>query len=174
MTAINLEMMKQLIEEFTEKEAITREEINVVQQEIKDLERRIVKSQERLETAVQDRRKVMAMKDRYSGQANQLSIRSHSAARPGVKRTSSPGRKSLGNDDSSTAKQEAQSDRQSEFESQSAVQYQQAIEGTDNPERPAAEAPNRTDSNLDQIESQIEKDDKTVGNINDALRKLFR
>ncbi|HEY9717357.1 MAG TPA: hypothetical protein V6C69_07810, partial [Trichormus sp.] len=61
------DMLKKLLEEFAEKEAHTREEINVITQQIDDLEKRIVVSQQRLQSVSQDRAKVKTMMSRYSG-----------------------------------------------------------------------------------------------------------
>jgi hypothetical protein len=61
------DMLKKLLEEFAEKEAHTNEEINVITQQIEDLEKRIVVSQQRLQSVSQDRAKVKTMISRYSG-----------------------------------------------------------------------------------------------------------
>jgi hypothetical protein len=45
MPSINLEMMKQLLEEFSEKETLTAEEIGIVEKEISNLEERVNASQ---------------------------------------------------------------------------------------------------------------------------------
>lgn len=63
---INPEMLKQLLDEFVEKEAVTREEINVVQQQIEELELRVVESKERLKLVGADRDKINTMMERYA------------------------------------------------------------------------------------------------------------
>ncbi|HMY03431.1 MAG TPA: hypothetical protein PKA48_08750, partial [Candidatus Obscuribacter sp.] len=65
MGAINPEMLRELLDEFTEKEAVTREEINVITQQIGELEKRIETNQGKLESLVKDKEKVLAMKERY-------------------------------------------------------------------------------------------------------------
>src|SRR5258706_183632 len=64
---INVEMLKQLLEEFEEKEAVCREELNVIGQQIVDLENRIVSSKEKLKTVAVDADKVTSMMSRYAG-----------------------------------------------------------------------------------------------------------
>jgi len=59
-------MLKKLLEEFAEKEAHTREEINVITQQIDELEHRIVASQQRLQSVSQDSIKVKTMLSRYT------------------------------------------------------------------------------------------------------------
>ncbi|HEY9786534.1 MAG TPA: hypothetical protein V6D17_14090 [Candidatus Obscuribacterales bacterium] len=67
---INPEMLKQLLDEFDEKEALTREEINVVEQEIQELEERIIQSKERLALVAEDKEKIRQMMARYTGEAS--------------------------------------------------------------------------------------------------------
>ncbi len=63
----SLEMLKKLLDEFSEKEAHAREEINVITEQIGELEKRILTSQKKLSTVATDREKVKAMQARYSG-----------------------------------------------------------------------------------------------------------
>ena len=63
----SLEMLKKLLDEFSEKEAHAREEINVITEQIGELEKRILNSQKKLSTVATDREKVKAMQARYSG-----------------------------------------------------------------------------------------------------------
>lgn len=63
----SLEMLKKLLDEFSEKEAHAREEINVITEQIGELEKRILNSQEKLSKVATDREKVRAMQARYSG-----------------------------------------------------------------------------------------------------------
>ncbi|MBS1952765.1 MAG: hypothetical protein JST89_01120 [Cyanobacteria bacterium SZAS-4] len=63
----SLEMLKKLLDEFSEKEAHAREEINVITEQIGELEKRILNSQKKLSTVATDREKVRAMQARYSG-----------------------------------------------------------------------------------------------------------
>jgi hypothetical protein len=60
------EMLKKLLEEFDEKEAHNREEINIVNLRIEELEKRISSSQLRLHKVSLDRQKVAEMMNRYS------------------------------------------------------------------------------------------------------------
>lgn len=62
----SVEMLKKLLEEFAEKEATTREEINVINQRIQELEERIEDSKKRLGTVALDREKVKVMMNRYT------------------------------------------------------------------------------------------------------------
>jgi len=66
MPTINLEMMKQLLEEFSEKEALTTEEINVIEKEIVTLEERIDFCRNKLKNLSTDKDKLNAMKERYA------------------------------------------------------------------------------------------------------------
>lgn len=65
MVAINPEMLRELLDEFTEKEAVTREEINIITSQIEELELRIESNKEKLASLVRDKEKVNAMQDRY-------------------------------------------------------------------------------------------------------------
>ncbi len=66
MATINPEMLKQLLQEFEEKELVTQEEINAINEQIKELEKRIIGSKERLESVAKDREKIAQMKARYA------------------------------------------------------------------------------------------------------------
>ncbi len=59
------EMLKKLLDEFAEKEAHTKEELNLITQQIDELERRVMLSQKRLDTLAVDREKVRTMQARY-------------------------------------------------------------------------------------------------------------
>jgi hypothetical protein len=63
----SMEMLKKLLDEFTEKEAHAREEINVITEQIGELEKRILASHAKLSTVATDREKVRMMQSRYSG-----------------------------------------------------------------------------------------------------------
>lgn len=63
----SLEMLKKLLDEFAEKEAHTREEINVITEQIGELEKRVLASKEKLSTVAGDRDKIKMMQTRYSG-----------------------------------------------------------------------------------------------------------
>lgn len=63
----SLEMLKKLLDEFAEKEAHTREEINVITEQIGELEKRVLASKEKLSTVAGDREKIKMMQSRYSG-----------------------------------------------------------------------------------------------------------
>jgi hypothetical protein len=67
---MNLEMMKQLLLEFSEREALTTEEIKAIQQQSQELELRIQKCRAKLATVSQDKQKIDAMRQRYSGLGN--------------------------------------------------------------------------------------------------------
>ena len=59
------EMLKKLLDEFAEKEAHATEEVNLITQQIEELERRVMVSQQRLDTLARDREKVRTMQARY-------------------------------------------------------------------------------------------------------------
>ncbi len=65
MSSINPEMLKQLLSEFEEKQAVCREEINEITNQISELEQRIESSKERLVSVARDREKIGLMKQRY-------------------------------------------------------------------------------------------------------------
>ncbi len=65
MVAINPEMLRELLEEFTEKEEVTREEMNAINQQIAELEKRIESSKAKLAGLNKDRDKIIAMRERY-------------------------------------------------------------------------------------------------------------
>ncbi len=66
MPSINLEMMKQLMQEFSEKEALTTEEINVIETELVNLEQRIESCNEKLKNLNSDKDKLASMQERYA------------------------------------------------------------------------------------------------------------
>ena len=59
--------IKELLDDFQEKEALNKEEISEIEKQISELEDRIVSSRERLESVARDREKVEMMKNRYAG-----------------------------------------------------------------------------------------------------------
>lgn len=63
---MNLEMMKQLLAEFSEKEALTTEEIKAIQQQSVELEARIQKCRAKLKTVSGDKIKIEEMRQRYA------------------------------------------------------------------------------------------------------------
>src|SRR5277367_3458062 len=63
---MNLEMMKQLLADFTEKEALTTEEIKAIQQQSQELEARIQKCRAKLKTVSGDKIKIEEMRQRYA------------------------------------------------------------------------------------------------------------
>jgi hypothetical protein len=65
----SLEMLKKLLDEFAEKEAHTREEINVVTQQIAELEKRSEAARTRQMGIAGDRDKLNEMKAHYAGGA---------------------------------------------------------------------------------------------------------
>jgi hypothetical protein len=79
---INLEMMKQLLQEFAEKEALTNEEIKVVEEQRLELEGRIRKCQDRLRLVSEDKVKISEMMKRYVGAGALNGARSVSAPAP--------------------------------------------------------------------------------------------
>jgi len=66
MSSINPEMLKQLLSEFEEKEAVCQEEIIAITDQIAELEKRIESSKERLGSVARDREKIGQMKQRYA------------------------------------------------------------------------------------------------------------
>lgn len=84
MVAINPEMLRELLEEFTEKEEVTREEMNAINQQIAELEKRIESSKVKLAGLNRDREKIDLMRERYlSGNWKlQLSNMSSAASSP--------------------------------------------------------------------------------------------
>jgi hypothetical protein len=92
MVAINPEMLRELLEEFTEKEEVTREEMNAINQQIAELEKRIESSKVKLAGLNRDREKIDLMRERYlSGNWKlQLSNMSPSAASSPASPTAEP------------------------------------------------------------------------------------
>lgn len=66
MPDMNPELLKQLLAEFEEKQAVTTEEINEIEKQIEELRARIELSRDRLKEVERDRDKVGAMKARYA------------------------------------------------------------------------------------------------------------
>lgn len=61
------EMLKKLLDEFVEKEALVTEELNVIAEQIQELEMRLDKCRARLGTIGTDRQRVLQIKERYAG-----------------------------------------------------------------------------------------------------------
>lgn len=61
------EMLKKLLDEFVEKEALVTEELKVIAEQIEELESRLEKCRARLGTIGTDRRRVLDIKQRYAG-----------------------------------------------------------------------------------------------------------
>lgn len=67
MALIDSDKLRALLDDFTEKEAVTREEINEIENQIKELEERVKLSRERLVEVSRDIERVDAMRNRYAG-----------------------------------------------------------------------------------------------------------
>jgi len=80
MVAINPEMLRELLEEFTEKEEVTREEMNAINQQIAELEKRIESSKVKLAGLNRDREKIDLMRERYLSGNWKLQLSNMSAA----------------------------------------------------------------------------------------------
>jgi hypothetical protein len=80
MVAINPEMLRELLEEFTEKEEVTREEMNAINQQIAELEKRIESSKVKLAGLNKDREKIDLMRERYLSGNWKLQLSNMSAA----------------------------------------------------------------------------------------------
>jgi hypothetical protein len=63
----SLEMLKKLLDEFVEKEALVNEELTVITEQIEEMESRLEKCRVRLGTIGADRTRVIEIKQRYSG-----------------------------------------------------------------------------------------------------------
>lgn len=61
------EVLKQLLDEFTEKEALIQEELKIINEQIDELNKRLGSCQRKLETIGADRDKVASMKEHYIG-----------------------------------------------------------------------------------------------------------
>src|SRR5262245_54310439 len=90
MSTINLDVMKQLLQEFVEKETLASEEIKVVQQQIDELEGRIKGCREKLKIVNEDREKIMAMAQRYAGGKRAPSPGDGNTAKPKASEASKP------------------------------------------------------------------------------------
>lgn len=84
MSTINVEVMKQLLQEFENNEALTTEEIKVVNEQIDELSGRIGGCRERLKLISEDKQKIAAMMVRYASDGSLVSIQpaSSKAASP--------------------------------------------------------------------------------------------
>lgn len=67
MPTINVEIMQKLLQEFTEKEALTGEEIKAIEQQVLELENRITVCRDRLQNLNEDKDRLAAMMSRYVG-----------------------------------------------------------------------------------------------------------
>ncbi len=76
--------MQKLLEEFDTKEALTREEINLVQQNIQELEQRVKASQEKLNLIASDRAKILSIQDKYKNLSFSSSAHPHTASSFGM------------------------------------------------------------------------------------------
>jgi hypothetical protein len=69
MATINVEVLKQLLDDFTEKQAMCAEEIVAIEQQIGELQELIASCRQKMEVVSQDRAKVFEMMNRYGAQA---------------------------------------------------------------------------------------------------------
>jgi len=65
MPSVNVDMLKQLLDDFQEKEALAAEAVNNHQQQIQELEARIGSCRERLNVVAADRERVLAIMQRW-------------------------------------------------------------------------------------------------------------
>jgi hypothetical protein len=187
MPTINVEMMKQLLEEFTEKEALTGEEIKVIEQQVANLNERIEACHDKLKNLSEDRERLAAMSSRYA------SGKSFSTFNLGMSKeldmsmlvSSSSGRtfskdNSLGQSLKAENKEEDSSNE--EEQSESSAPFQQ-IKSSTQANSIASPVETEEDKGMseDQSNGEAPNKDKIVGtsddaikSINDALKGLFR
>jgi len=78
MPTINVEIMQQLLQEFAEKEALTGEEIKVIEQQVLELETRITVCRDRLQNLNEDKDRLATMISRYVGAGSSLPLKGSS------------------------------------------------------------------------------------------------
>jgi hypothetical protein len=156
MPTINVEMMQQLLQEFTEKEALTGEEIKLIEQQVDELEGRIILCRDRLQNLNEDKDRLAVMMSRYVGTDNP------SKANPG-----NGGKPAKLPDNSQAAPRRSLPDSSAETVS-NAPAKNSLIEDLD------SSAPGESS----QVEAESKPDaasgEETIKSINDALKGLFR
>ncbi len=196
MPTINLEMMKQLLEEFAEKEALTTEEISIIENEITSLEERVIYCRNKLQNLGADKERLVAMKERYvKGNFTQYM----QTASPGLaeERTGAmassvlpPVRPASGAIKSPTTKKGTHPDLISSSESEADAgdktseiavpsQTQIAASSPNSNETSAPESPEEADTltqdgKKNTEETATDKEDNKPISINEALKGLFR
>jgi len=188
MSTINLEVMKQLLQEFVEKEALTREELKLVQRQIDELETRVNSCHEQLKLVIEDKDKVAAMMKRYGSESGILGKpagdRMPSTALPPGSSAAAPKQaESVVSQKPARASRTANtlpaSSAQALPESDSSKKKASAGEGK--PKEPHAQANDASQGQQADAEEAEkvsepteEPSEDTVKSINDALRGLFR
>lgn len=82
MPTINVEMMQKLLQEFSEKEVLTGEEIKVIEQQIQELEARSGVCRDRLQNLNEDKDRLAAMMSRYIGGNGPSSLPPTTSSKP--------------------------------------------------------------------------------------------
>jgi hypothetical protein len=193
MSTINLDVMKQLLQEFMEKEALASEEVKVVQQQIEELEGRIKACQDKLKVVSEDKQQINAMLQRYAGGMGLAPVGSQaplsSGARPAVTspaQVANPSGQTASATNLSQALAEANAPSVGKAEAGKAgagklldgiLSGAQPVESAsaNPPPAQAAEKPAESEENANKTEETGEETpEDAVKSINDALRGLFR
>ncbi len=92
MSSINVDMLKQLLDDFLAKEQLTGQEITATEQKINELKVQIESCQQKLFVVAQDREKIAQMMQRYT---NQESLAPASTIIPVSKSTKSSSKRAV-------------------------------------------------------------------------------
>jgi hypothetical protein len=189
MPTINLEMMKQLLQEFSEKEALTTEEINVIESEIVNLEQRIEFCRNKLKNLGADKEKLISMQQRYAS-SNSPAITKNKPPKATPKQPISQSKPNIAqtpaHDKEEHFAPESVAGLTPSVESQKPKQAPPNVGPTPTPTAPISslgtilqeanrqpEESNQEEANADQEGTPTEGGD-TIKSINDALKGLFR
>jgi chromosome segregation ATPase len=158
MPTINVEMMQQILQEFTEKEALTGEEIKVIEQQVLELETRITVCRDRLQNLNEDKDRLTAMMSRYVGKSSALPSKASSSKLKAMPKLSDRPQSPV-----AASRNILESSAEPESASKSSV-----IEDLE-PSTEGDSSPNEAQGN----DSAAGGDD-AIKSINDALKGLFR
>jgi len=188
MSTINLDVMKQLLQEFVEKEALASEEIKVVQQQIEELETRIRACHDKLKVVSEDKQQINAMLQRYAGGMGLASIGAQAPLSSGARPAASVPAQAVGATNLAQALADSKPAPGAKADTASkagtgklldgilsgAGQASESAANNPAPTTPAENPAEAEEGAPKAEETGEETPDDAVKSINDALRGLFR
>ncbi len=174
MPTINVEVLKQLLQEFSEKEALTTEEIGVIEQEVANLEKRIEQCRAKLQNLGEDKEKLAAIRERYTSGAVMPRIGIKESTIPPLPKTATTKPASEVASKAVATKATEEEPAITEIEAPAKESELDIKPAKTKPAKtPAPEPAGESEENISEEASSKESGD-TIKSINDALKGLFR